>query len=152
MPTRTGFSIIELIVVISLVSILSIFVLPRLSLTSFKEAGFGQQAAAAVRYAQKQAIASGCTVHVSITATGCSLNWLNPSAAVNCPANNTVIPNPASGGSNFCRDSTPGATGGLPASFSFDKIGRPKPNTTQNINLGNKTLRVEAETGYTHEI
>lgn len=150
MPNRTGFSLIELIIVISLISILAVYAIPKLNLESFKQAGFAQQAAAAVRYAQKQAIASGCSVSVSITASACSLNWLNPAADVTCPANNTVIPNPASGGSNFCRDSTPGATSGLPASFSFDKIGR--PSAAQNINLGNKTLKVEAETGYTHEI
>lgn len=150
---RKGFSLIELIVVISLVSILAVYTLPKLSLDVFRESGFAQQAAAAIRYAQKQAIASGCEINISITATACSLNWNNPAPAdPNCPANNTVLPNPSSGSSDFCQDSTPGTTSGLPASFSFDKIGRPIPNTTQNINLGNRTLRVEAETGYTHEL
>ena len=145
-----GFSLIELIIVIILVAILAAYALPKLNLDLFRQSGYSQQAAAAIRYAQKQAIASGCEIDVSITATGCTLNWSNPSASANCPADNTAIPNPGSGANNFCASSTPGSTANLPANFSFDKIGR--PSAAQSMNLGDKTLKVEAETGYTHEI
>jgi MSHA pilin protein MshC len=148
---NTGYSLIELITVIFLVSILAVYIAPRLSLDVFRQSGFTQQAAAAIRYAQKQAIASGCSVEVSITAGGCSLNWNNPGpgADPNCPADNTDIPNPGSGDNDFCRDGTPGSTADLPAVFNFSKIGR--PNSAQSIDLGDRTLAVEAETGYTHE-
>ena len=147
---RDGFSLIELIMVIVLVSILAVYALPKLNLDIFRQAGYAQQAAAAIRYAQKQAIASGCEIDVAITAGGCNLDWNNPSADANCPVDNTAILNPGSGVNNFCADSTPGSTADLPANFSFDKIGR--PSAAQSIDLGNKTLAVEAETGYTHEM
>ena len=144
-----GFSLVELVVVIVLVSILAVYAIPRLDLDIFRESGYAQQAAAAIRYAQKQAIASGCEIDVAITAAGCNLKWNNPTADANCPVDNTAIPNPGSGANNFCEKSTPGSTVDLPANFSFDKIGR--PSAAQSIDLGNRTLQVEAETGYTHE-
>ena len=147
---QIGFTLMELIVVISIISILAVYVIPRLNLGVFRESGFAQQAAASIRYAQKQAIASGCEIEISITDSGCNLNWNNPGADVDCPVNNTAIANPGSGSNDFCKDSTPGSTTDLPANFTFDKIGR--PSAAQSIDLGNKTLQVEAETGYTHEI
>jgi MSHA pilin protein MshC len=147
---QAGFSLLELVIVISLVSIIAVYAIPKLNLDVFRETGYVQQAAAAIRYAQKQAIASGCSVEVAITAGGCNVNWNNPSAAAGCPADNTDIPNPGTGNNDFCEDSTPGATGDLPTVFTFDKIGR--PSAAQSIDLGDKTLAVEAETGYTHEI
>ena len=145
-----GFSLIELVVVIVLVSILAVFAIPKLNIDIFKQSGYVQQAAAAIRFAQKQAIASGCQITVSITAGGCSLNWYNPSANGSCPVNNTSIANPGTGDNNFCSNSTPASSAGLPVRFSFDKIGR--PSSAQTINLGNRTIKVEAETGYTHEL
>ena len=144
-----GFSLVELIVVIMILSILAVYAIPRLNLDFFRETGFIQQAEASIRYAQKMAIASGCEVDVSITAAACNLNWNNPAADSSCPADNTVIVNPGSGASNYCQDSTPGSTVDLPASFTFDKIGR--PSAAQSIDLGDRTILVEAETGYTHE-
>ena len=146
---QTAFTLLELIVIIALVSILAVYTVPRLNLDAFREAGFSQQAAAAIRYAQKQSIASGCSIKVSLTASSCALNWNNPAAAAGCPADNTTIPNPGNGANNFCPNSKPGSAAGLPVNFNFDKIGR--PSAGQNIDLGNKILKVEAETGYTHE-
>ena len=139
----------ELILVISIISIMAVYAIPTLNLDIFRESGFVQQAAASIRYAQKQAIASGCVIEISITTSGCNLNWNNPGPDANCPADNTVIPNPGSGANNFCADSTPGSTADLPANFTFDRIGR--PSAAQNIDLGDRTIKVEAETGYTHE-
>lgn len=144
-----GFSLIELVVVIVLVSILAVYTVPKLNIDTFRQSGFAQQAAASIRYAQKQAIASGCEIDVSITATGCSLKWHNPSASGSCPLDATPIVNPGSGDSNFCSDSTPASAAGLPVGFTFDRIGR--PSGAKTIDLGNKIIKVEAETGYTHE-
>lgn len=147
---KNGFSLIELVVVIALVSILAVYAIPKLDLDIFRHSGYAQQATAAIRFAQKQAIASGCQITVVLTAGSCNLSWYNPSADSGCPVNNTPIANPGSGGNNFCSDSTPASTAGLPAGFRFDKIGR--PSAAQTINLGNRTIKVEAETGYTHEL
>ena len=142
----TGFTLFELVVVMRLVGILGVFVAPRLNLGTFREAGFYQQAFSAIRYAQKQAIASGCTVNVIINSTQCSLTWAGVPAPPACPANGTNITNPASGKNNFCDDST--AAGSPSANFSFDHIGR--PSAAQTITFGSRTIIVEAETGFAH--
>lgn len=142
----TGFTLFELIVVMLLIGILGVFVAPRLNLGTFRETGFYQQAFSAVRYAQKQAMASGCTVSVTINTTQCLLTWAGVPAPPVCPVLGTNITNPASGKNNFCDDST--AEGSPSASFSFDNIGRPSTATT--ITFGSRTILVEAETGYAH--
>lgn len=146
-----GVTLIELIVVVLLLGILSLFVAPRVDIGGFRERGFFQQAQAAVRLAQKLAISSGCVTRVQISGAGCMVTW-----NVCAPASGTNIPNPASGGNDFCA----GSDGTVPvaADISFDAIGRPvnsaAPATllpTQNITINGRTLRVEAETGYAHE-
>ncbi len=145
--SMTGFTLIELVVVMLLIGILGVFVAPKLNLTTFRETGFYQQAFSAIRYAQKQAIASGCTVNVSINSTQCLLTWAGVPAPPVCPVNGTNITNPASSKTNFCADST--AEGSPSATFSFDNIGRPSAATT--ITFGSRTILVEAETGYAHD-
>ncbi len=156
---RQGFSLIELVVVIVISGILSAFIIPRLNLSSFEQSGFFSQALATVRHGQKTAIASGCIVIVNIDGSGCTLDWSGGPAGTTCPAF-TVAPdiiNVASGGTDFCTNSSAEAvpTGG---SFRFDHIGRPLDNsdtilnTAQDIVIGSRTIRVEAETGYPHEI
>lgn len=143
-PHCRGFSLIELIVVILIIGIISLFVLPRIDLAGFQHAGFFQQAMAAVRHGQKLAVASGCDVDVAITSTSCTLTWGGSPAG--CPSG--AIDNTASGSANFCKGST--AAGSPSATITFDKIGR--PDTQKTINFGSRTLRVEAETGFTHEL
>jgi MSHA pilin protein MshC len=143
-PANHGFSFIELIVVILIIGIVSLFVLPRINLTGFQQAGFFQQALAAIRHGQKLAVSSGCNVDVVISSTSCILTWSGTPAG--CPSSG--IANTASGSGNFCQG---GAAAGSPsASITFDNIGRPDAQKT--IVFGPRSIRVEAETGYAHEL
>jgi MSHA pilin protein MshC len=146
-----GHTLIELVSVVLVLGVLGAFLAPRIDIGGFREQGFYQQAQAAVRLAQKLAISSGCVTRVQISGAGCTVTW-----NVCAPASGTNIPNPATGGNDFCA----GSDGTVPvaADFSFDAIGRPvnsaTPATllaTQDITINGRTLRVEAETGYAHE-
>jgi len=142
-----GFTIIELVVTLLVVGILAAIAVPRINISVFREQGFIQQSLAAIRYAQKHAIGSGCNVQVSINATSCDLDFTG--APAGCPSNALV--NPVSGNTNFCLDSDAPSGSSFAAPFAFDKIGRPIGGT-QQYDLGGRILQVEAETGYTHEL
>jgi MSHA pilin protein MshC len=88
-----GFSLIELITVIVLLGILSVFALGRLlSPDQFAVKGFFNDTVNAARFAQKLAVGTGCDVQVKMTMSGYQL--LRSSA---CAANNfdTLVDNPA---------------------------------------------------------
>lgn len=136
-----GYTLIELVVVILLVGILGAVMVPRINIAGFRSAGFFQQSLSAIRFAQKQAISTGCSVQVDISAGACELNWSG------CAAN-AAIPNPANGNTNFCADSTP--EGASPSvNFSFNRIGA--PSTPQSFSVDGRTIIVEANTGFAHE-
>lgn len=145
-----GFTLIELVVVLLLISILAAYVAPRLNLGTFREAGFVQQSTAAIRYAQKQAIGSGCDVNVSIASSGCTLQWNGTPAGIGCLG--TSIANPASGLNNFCNNSIPESSADLPTTIRFDNIGRPTVTAGDlSLNLGSRIITIEPETGFAHE-
>lgn len=141
----TGFTLIELIIIMLVLAVLAVIAIPRLNLQGYRETGFFNQSLAAIRFAQKQAVSSGCHVQVQIDSTGCRLFWTgNPGG---CPGAGTLITNPIGAAADFCADSTP--AGSPSATFVFDNIGR--PGGTQVINMGGRSITVEAETGYAHE-
>lgn len=99
MKRFSGFSLIELLTVIVLLGILSVFAIGRLSGPErFAAKGFFDDTVNAVRFAQKLAVSSGCNVQVNITTTGyqvrrsatCSLNDLNFNTVVANPANRAI--------------------------------------------------------------
>ena len=139
-----GFTLFELVIVILLVGILSAFVVPRINIAGFRSTGFTQQAITAIRYAQKEAISTGCSVTVEIDTVDadiCELKWFG------C-AGNSNLTNPASGVTDFCANSTP--EGSVPVvNFTYNRIG--SPSAAQSITIDSRTIKVEANTGFAHE-
>jgi len=135
-----GFTLFELIIVMLLVGVLAAYTLPKLDIAGFRSSGFSQQTLSTIRFAQKLAISSGCSVQVQINTSSCSLNW-------NGCAGNAAIANPASGDTNFCADSEPEGTFSA-INFSFNRIGA--PSVPQSFTIDDKTITVEANTGFTH--
>ena len=69
-----GFTLIELIAVVVLLSVLGVLAFARLgSFGGIEIRAFYDEVVAAVRYAQKLAVSTGCDVQVSLSATGYSL-------------------------------------------------------------------------------
>ena len=152
-----GFTLIELVTVLIIVGIVSIFAASRfVNRTAFDEFGFFQASLSAVRYAQKIAMASGCDIRVTFDATGVTLRqWIdtgNNSCDFASPgAVLTALPRP--GGGNF----TTTAPAGVAVSgtdFFYDQTGIPRTlagaviavETTTTI--GGRTLSVAPQTGF----
>lgn len=150
-----GFTIVELIITITIIGILAGIAIPRfVSRDAFDSVGFTDQVVSITRYAQKVAIAKRRTVCVTLAANTITLNYTNaalcdtPLALPSDQANTLNAPNAVTLDSPI-------------ASFYFDPLGRPF-NATDNAALTAplsitvngtppRTITVEHETGYVHQ-
>lgn len=148
-----GFSLIELVVVIVLLGIVAAVAMPRLQGGSgFDERGFRDQVMAALRYAQKSAVAARRTVCADFSASPAQVSFRISTAypAADCTTGSVLIgptSSPlvitATGNTSFAA---------LPASIIFDAAGRPGSGATINVSglPASLAITVEAETGYVH--
>lgn len=143
-----GFTLVELIVIISVVGFVALIAIPRFTGTdAFASRGFHDEAKSIVRFAQKTAIAWRRSVFVCVTATNVSAH-----SAAGC---GSLITNPVTGGPLSLN--APNGVTLSPVTFSFDSAGRPSPNVATTIALTStipgdpaRQIVVEAETGYVH--
>lgn len=145
--TDRGFTFTELVMVIAIVGILATVALPRLTATGdFQVQGTFDRAFAAVRYAQKQAIAAHATVRVDFVANGVSACFDSGGAC------GTALVDPARGTALAVTGSADVTITGT--SFTFDALGRPStgPITVSVAGAGvTRGFTVEAETGHVHQ-
>lgn len=135
----SGFTLVELIVILVLLGIVSAVALPRFfGLTDYQVRAAYDEVSAAVRYAQKLAVASGCDVQVQIYNDGYALQQHQ----TGCSSGNFVDISDHPVTRNTFSDVTFTPT----TSFIFDKMGR--SSTSLTIHVGDKSLNIVAETGY----
>lgn len=148
---------IELVVTIVIIGILAATLLPRWNGNSgFEERGFRDQVVAALRYAQKSAVAARRTVRADITAMdvqfsirtcASELAVCNPGpefVALNLPGTDVSVIRAA--------DVRSASFSAFPASVVFDSSGSPVAGGAQIVvqNLAGLPIIVEAGTGYVH--
>lgn len=150
-----GFSLIELVAVIVLISALAVAAYPRLASNSgIDEAVFHQELLNALRYAHKLAVNSGCDVQVDIRAAGntYALYFRDDAGAVSCGGAGGFgafpVPNPSGSGA-YAGSAPDGVNIAGDLVFFFDARGRPS-NGGGGVNLNTKSLRVEGVSGYVH--
>ena len=148
--SQRGFTLVELVMTIILVGILAAYATTSFKQTIFQSRGFADQVQAALRYAQKEAIAQRRNVCVAFTLPAPSTVTLTVGNAYGV-ACNTGLAFPAGG--NVLTAPAGIAFTALPTAFSFDTLGRPNPNAAQTISIVGATnsITVEAETGYVHQ-
>ena len=145
---QSGFTLIELIMVIVLIAILSAIALPRFfSQNSFEIRAFFDDTLNAVRYAKKQAVASGCNVRVNFSSNGYSLLYADSCSATTF-ANNLTVKQPNSS-SDYAASLTDISLTSSNNSSTFDALGQ--ADADNQISIGGRTISIVATTGFIYD-
>jgi len=136
--SASGFSLVELIVLIIVLGIITALALPAFNPQGADAAWFQEQVRAAMRYAQKQAIAQRRLVYVLATPTQIRLCY-DAACTSPVPALTTGTAYTISVPSSVMFSSSV-------SPFSFNGLGQPSAAVT--LNVSGLTVTVTAETGY----
>ncbi|MBI5861502.1 MAG: type II secretion system protein [Rhodocyclales bacterium] len=152
---QTGFTLVELIMVMVLMGILATVALPRFSFSGFDEVGFRDKTRATLEFARKSAVAQRRIACVTLAGNNLTLTIDNitpeTAGAGACPR---PLPLPTSdaacGGPTNAVCAPNGVALGGPAALSFDALGRPSAAAAYTVTGGTitYTVNVTAETGY----
>jgi len=149
---ETGFTLVELILVIVLLGILSVVAAPSFTTTGFEQRAYRDRLVSALRYAQKYAVAQRCGARVVITAARFDVlrpdsNMTNADCVM---AFNTPVRDPGAvqdlvEGNNFA-GTTPNGMAVTPATVTFNSLGRA---TSGDITfaVGTNPITVVGESG-----
>lgn len=151
MLNQQGFTLIELVMSMVLISILSATMLPRFfNLGTYQEKVLFDDTLNAIRYAQKLAVATGCNVQLVIASNQFSLK--RPSARSKCSSKTSAdftlsVVQPGAG--VVYTGSQPGVT--LTATtLYFDALGT--ASVSASINVGSShSIAVVASTGFVYD-
>ncbi len=152
MRKANGFSLLELILVIIVISALIAIAVPRFtSQDRIAQHSFSQQIIVALRYAQKLAISSGCEIQVNVNpaTNSFTVNRRSGGSATNCGASGNAftdaVASPAGSGS-FAGTAPNNVDISSGLTVIFNSLGVPSAGGA--IAVGNQTITVEANTGY----
>lgn len=143
-PGPLGYTLVELVTVILIAAILAALAIPLFNPAQIDASWFREEAKAAIRYAQRQAVAQRRCVFVTVSPAQLALHY----GDANCAITGTPLTNITTGAAY-----TVGAPAGVTASattspFSFNALGQPGPIAGVTVTVGGGSIVVAGETGY----
>jgi len=134
-----GYSLAELVIVIVIAAIMAALAIPQFNQPQIDATWYHEQVRSGVRYAQRTAVAQRRPVFVLVEAgPRLALCYADP-----CGVRVTALAT----GNDFVLNAPTGVTLSISASpLSFNGLGQPSSGAT--LNVGGKTVNVNAETGY----
>lgn len=149
---RSGFTMVELVVIMLIVGILAVVVLPRFGLLQgFDEIGYRDKVKATLEYARKSAVAQRRNVQVAIAGSGLTVTRQTATPEGEGIAAWVALNLPGTSTNAFAAPS--GVTlSPASATIIFDPLGRPVTLSASSFTVsgGAGTITIEAETGYVH--
>ena len=138
----SGFTLIELVVVILLIGIISFVAAPRFFNSSvIMERSAADELISALRFTQQMAMSRGGGIELSTTANSYNVKYT---------ASGTLLKSPDRTGDYNKTLSLPSGVTINTVTIAFTGLGEPSPNVDTTITIGSYTITVEAETGYAH--
>lgn len=138
----SGFTLIELVVVILLIGIISFVAAPRFFNSSvIMERSAADELISALRFTQQMAMSRGGGIELSTTANSYNVKYT---------ASGTLLKSPDRTGDYNKTLSLPSGVTINTVTIAFTGLGEPSPNIDTTITIGSYVITVEAETGYAH--
>lgn len=146
---QRGFTIVELVLVIVIVGVLGALAGPRFfDDRTFDERAYAEEVASILRYAQKVAVGSGCSVRVDLAPAGYSLTQQS-AASGHCNPNDTSFTTPVGlpTGEPASGAAPSGVSVAPPLVIVFDALGRTGLGADQSLSIGPHALTIQANSG-----
>jgi prepilin-type N-terminal cleavage/methylation domain-containing protein len=144
-----GYSLVELVVVISIAGILAAYIAPRFwSQQTFSDRGYVDELAAALRSTQKAAVITGCAAQLTLS-TSSYVAKQQAASGNACNPNDTTWPTPLlSADGSAIQNTAPANTTASPSGvFRFDTQGRLSSSPATTVTVGTHTITILAGTG-----